>query len=115
MTKALAKLGYPVTGISGITINGITPAGRVKEVLVRHGAGEASVPAEKFRAAIGYSLVPSVFFETEMSGDELVLSGRGLGHGVGLCQWGAQEMARRGRDYRAILAHYYPGTALRKK
>ena len=39
-------------------------------------------------------------------------SGRGWGHGVGLCQVGAYGMARRGHDYRAILAHYYGGATL---
>ena len=39
-------------------------------------------------------------------------SGRGWGHGVGLCQVGAYGMARRGHDYRAILAHYYSGVTL---
>jgi len=59
--------------------------------------------------------VPSVFFEIELSGSEVVISGRGLGHGVGLCQWGAREMAQHGHDYKAILAHYYPGTRLAKR
>ena len=37
-------------------------------------------------------------------------SGRGWGHGVGLCQWGARGLAVQGADYRAILRFYYPGT-----
>ena len=42
------------------------------------------------------------------------LAGRGWGHGVGLCQIGAAVMATRGYNYREILAHYYPGTAINK-
>ncbi len=41
-------------------------------------------------------------------------SGRGWGHGVGLCQVGSYGMARRGHDYRAILGHYYGGARLHK-
>ena len=41
-----------------------------------------------------------------------VLSGGGWGHGVGMSQWGAFGQARKGRDYRTILAYYYPGTTL---
>ena len=41
-------------------------------------------------------------------------SGRGWGHGVGMCQVGAYGMARRGHDSRAILAHYYGGATLHK-
>lgn len=42
---------------------------------------------------------------------DVVIEGRGWGHGVGLSQHGARAMARHGHDRRAILAHYYPGTA----
>ena len=42
----------------------------------------------------------------------LVVSGRGFGHGIGMSQWGAYGLARRGADHNAILSHYYPGTQL---
>jgi stage II sporulation protein D len=58
--------------------------------------------------------LPSVFFEPALEGNEVVFSGRGLGHGVGLCQWGAKEIARHGFDFKSILSHYYPGTTLKK-
>lgn len=41
-----------------------------------------------------------------------ILSGRGWGHGVGLCQIGAAVMAAEGHDYRSILNHYFPGSRL---
>ena len=41
-----------------------------------------------------------------------VLAGGGWGHGVGMSQWGAYGQAKAGRDYRAILGHYFRGTAL---
>jgi stage II sporulation protein D len=41
-----------------------------------------------------------------------VVRGAGYGHGVGMSQYGAFGLAREGRDYRAILAHYYRGTDL---
>lgn len=115
IAASLGRLGYRLDGIRELSIDGITPAGRVKQVAIRHAGGVTLVPAEKFRGAIGYSAVPSVFFEIELSGSEVVISGRGLGHGVGLCQWGAREMAQLGHDYKAILAHYYPGTRLVKR
>ena len=43
-----------------------------------------------------------------------LISGRGWGHGVGMSQWGANGFARRGHDYRRILAHYYRGTTIGK-
>jgi len=40
------------------------------------------------------------------------LSGRGYGHGVGMCQCGAQGMARQGKTAREILLYYYPGSKI---
>jgi stage II sporulation protein D len=114
---ALRRKGYGLSGISEMSIDGITPAGRVRKVAFRCRRGTQSVSAETLRAAFGGLVLPSAFFELEMSNGEAVFSGRGKGHGVGLCQWGAQTMALRGRSFREILAYYYPGTRLvsRKK
>jgi stage II sporulation protein D len=43
---------------------------------------------------------------------ELIVTGKGWGHGVGMSQWGAYGYARHGWSWQRILAHYYPGTAL---
>ena len=42
----------------------------------------------------------------------LLIRGRGFGHGIGMSQWGAYALARRGASHNAILSHYYPGTQL---
>ena len=42
----------------------------------------------------------------------VTLSGQGWGHGVGMCQWGAMGMAKRGKDYRQILARYFVDTKI---
>jgi stage II sporulation protein D len=110
--NALRRKGYGVDDILDMDIEGITPAGRVKNVAIRHQGGKKLVPAELLRAAIGNTLIPSVFFELEMSAGDAVFSGRGNGHGVGMCQWGAKEMAEKGHDFKSILSHYYPGTSL---
>ena len=110
----LARQGYRLSGITGIEMDSITPAGRVRQVTIRHEGGTTFIPAETLRAAVGYSFLPSVFFEPALEGNEVVFSGRGLGHGVGLCQWGAKEMALRGVDFKSILSHYYPGTTLKR-
>jgi stage II sporulation protein D len=112
ITGVMRQLGFRLNEISGMSIGAITPAGRVKEVVVWSEGMTSTVPSETLRAALGNTEIPSVFFELELSDGEAVFSGRGSGHGVGLCQWGAKEMAQRGFDYRAILFHYYPGTVL---
>jgi stage II sporulation protein D len=49
----------------------------------------------------------SDFFSVKMEGGQVILDGRGYGHGVGLSQEGAMEMARKGYHYTAILNYYY--------
>ena len=49
----------------------------------------------------------SAFFSIGREGDAVVFTGRGFGHGVGLCQEGAMQMARTGQEFGAILHHYY--------
>ncbi len=51
----------------------------------------------------------STYFEVRDDGDAIMLCGKGYGHGVGLCQIGAMEMARRGYNYSQILHYYYRG------
>jgi stage II sporulation protein D len=63
--------------------------------------------------AAGFGAARSGQGEASRAGDPIfVISGRGWGHGVGMSQWGAHGFARRGNDYRRILAHYYRGTAI---
>jgi stage II sporulation protein D len=54
-------------------------------------------------------LLSSDRFTIELAGDRVVFHGRGHGHGVGLCQWGARGLALAGRSSTEILRHYYPG------
>lgn len=61
---------------------------------------------------LGWNAVPSNNFTAREQNGEVVLQGAGQGHGVGLCQRGARDMAERGADFREILAHYFPNTSL---
>jgi stage II sporulation protein D len=48
-------------------------------------------------------------FEVVIRGDKVMFSGRGFGHGVGLCQYCAKAFAERGEDWRTMLERFYPG------
>ena len=54
----------------------------------------------------------SSFFDAVVVGEEVILYGKGFGHGVGLCQEGAMQMAKKGYSYDQILRFYYPGARL---
>ncbi len=62
----------------------------------------------------GWGALPGNDFRAKQESGGWLVEGRNLGHGVGLCQYGAIGMASQGAGYRAILAHYYPNTALMK-
>ena len=51
--------------------------------------------------------------EIDAEGDKVLISGRGYGHGVGMSQWGANAMARRGHTYEEILKFYFTGVEVR--
>lgn len=71
--------------------------------------------AEDFRRALGREKerLASTWFMVEAKGGEWIFTGRGHGHGVGLCQHGAKFLAEtEGYSYESILRHYYPGVIL---
>jgi stage II sporulation protein D len=61
---------------------------------------------------IGWDRLKSNWYSLSVTGEGVSFTGRGLGHGVGLCQIGAEVMGEEGKSYREILAYYYPGTKL---
>ncbi|MAY73213.1 MAG: hypothetical protein CMJ31_00535 [Phycisphaerae bacterium] len=89
------------------------------------GGSTFRVSAEELRVALNTSTTghPNITRDTRMpSGDfqafnrgaSIEFRGRGFGHGVGLCQWGAFGQASAGKDWQAIVLHYYPGARLER-
>ena len=70
------------------------------------------IRANDFRSAVGANVIKSTLFTVVRSGHEFQFTGRGWGHGVGMCQWGARGMAQAGESWQEILAHYYPGAEI---
>jgi stage II sporulation protein D len=74
------------------------------------------VRADVFRdvlsRAFGFRAIRSTYFEIRRDGNAFAFSGRGFGHGVGLCQAGALARIRGGASLQQVLHHYYPGTTL---
>ncbi len=58
--------------------------------------------------------IKSLMFRIKVKGNSIIISGRGYGHGVGMCQYGAMEMAKENFNYQQILHHYYTGIRLAK-
>ncbi len=95
-----------------------TPSGRALKLAFREKPrGEPQlISASTLRFAIGrafgWNQVRSDLYEVETTRESVIFTGRGSGHGVGLCQAGAEEMAREAQSYQQILSFYYPGTSL---
>ena len=85
----------------------LTPSGYVDSLPV---CGQ-TVQGTALRKALG---LRSACFTVVCQSGTFSFTTRGYGHGVGMSQWGAKALAEQGADYRAILAHYYPGTELRR-
>jgi stage II sporulation protein D len=77
--------------------------------MISYRAGNFSLPFVQIRSDLG---LRSSFFSVRLEGDTVILSGRGYGHGAGLCQEGAMVMASRGFDFRKIIAFYYSGVSV---
>jgi stage II sporulation protein D len=91
-----------------------TTSGRAQTLVLQTSAGPRPLQAVELRQLLGYGRLPSLLFEVKVEGGTAVFRGKGSGHGVGLCQWGARARAARGDGYREILAHYYPGAEIRR-
>ena len=110
----LSAAGYNTSGLKEILPGTRNGSGRISEVILVTSAGKVTVPAPKFRMAIGSTVIKSTNFDMKTGSDSATFSGIGYGHGVGLCQWGTKQRAIDGFDYREILSYYYPGVKLSK-
>lgn len=121
--KALSKMKVDSGKIQSIEIVEKTEHNRATKLKIIGGNGEFFVDANKFRLAVGLN---STFFtikeERSMSKKlfrvsnpaAFSFSGGGWGHGLGMSQWGAKQMATDGKTYDEIIKHYYSGVIIDK-
>lgn len=112
LADRLRRGGVDVGNISAIEVPARTPSLRALVVTVRGSRGAAQLRGNDFRRLVGYDTLKSTLFAVAIDGTTARFSGRGYGHGVGLCQWGARRMAELGYSALQILEFYYPGAVL---
>jgi stage II sporulation protein D len=119
IARHLGEASLPV--VRGVAIGGRSVSGRVETLVFRTDRGTVTVTAPEIREALRDArdaILASTYFSLESPerrGNRVArvaLAGRGHGHGVGMCQWGAIGRARAGQSTRDILAHYYTGTTV---
>ncbi len=87
---------------------------RVVEVNIVHNNGTIVLTGNEFRLLFPAQKLKSTFFSAKMENGSLHIKGRGWGHGVGMCQWGARGRSEKGIKYGEILSYYYHGIKFQK-
>lgn len=99
---------------SAVTVASRRHSGRVK-LLKLSGSTRLLISASKFRLAVNRVMgekIRSDLYDVSERDGQFAFHGYGAGHGIGLCQKGADVMGMSGKSYREILAFYYPSTML---
>lgn len=106
--EGLVRAGYPVGRV--LTIQDLirSRTGRIFQIEVRHTRGTLVLEGRRFREAMGNDVIRSTDFQVREDGGAFTFVGRGSGHGVGMSQWGAKEMADLAYEAKDILKFYYP-------
>jgi stage II sporulation protein D len=124
VTRYLKSRGgsRPIGVALALRVESRTPSGRVGTLAIEGSEGETTLRGNAIRYALrvaGGELLNSTYFSVESTGSNrsgegrrFTLRGRGYGHGIGMCQWGAIGRARAGQDAVTILQTYYPGTSV---
>jgi len=110
--EKLNNYGIKCKDVSYIASGPRDKSGRVKMIKIRDTDGVREIPANEFRLALGGLMLKSTKFALKITRKGIIFRGRGWGHGVGMCQWGAFGMAKRGSSHRRILEFYYPGAKI---
>lgn len=122
--SALSKRIPGVGNIVSFQVVDKTRCGRIKSMQVVGDKGRKTVSGEALQTALNlrstlFSIVPQPVLEAskekaQTSPSTFQVVGRGFGHGLGLSQWGAYNLAQVGNNYQQILLHYYQNTTLAK-
>jgi len=87
---------------------------RISNITFNTKNGEIKFKGNEFRSKIGNTKIKSTLFNINLNNGKIVVTGKGYGHGVGMSQYGAVEMAKKGFDYKKIIDFYFPGTEIDK-
>ena len=110
LRRIAAKIGIKAENINEVYVENRTESHRVASIIFSNGKQSFRVDAAQFRKQAGYSNVQSLLFDTIPTSDGYRFQGTGNGHGVGLCQWAAKEMAEIGFRFDDILRYFYADT-----
>jgi stage II sporulation protein D len=112
LAEILRRNELSVGTVTAVEVTERTPSLRASQVAVHGSRGSVRLRGNDLRRLVGYDVLKSTLFAVAIDGDTARFAGRGYGHGVGLCQYGAKGMAEQGHAARQILEFFYPGASL---
>lgn len=115
ISRALTQVGNPATQPTALAVGKKDGHGRAVTLTVTQAGRRSEVSAPKFRVALGPDEMRSTLLtRIAVRGGSVGMEGRGFGHGVGMSQYGAFQMAKHGKKADAIIKHYYQGVSIQK-
>ncbi|HPO95281.1 MAG TPA: SpoIID/LytB domain-containing protein [Elusimicrobiales bacterium] len=110
----ISSSGHSALKIKDMKIYSKDRSGRAVKLLFKTDKGNIKLEAKDFRNHVGnFDMKSTLITNIIKMKNGFKITGKGWGHGVGLCQDGAREMADRGADYKKILNFYYPGSKIK--
>lgn len=114
LSALMLKSKFTIGSVEEISIIDRTESNRVNTLKLKGTTGDIIIKGKDLRALIGNEQIKSTNFTVSSISGGFTFEGFGWGHGVGLSQEGAREMANLGRTYKEILRHYYKDTKIKK-
>lgn len=112
LIKTLRSAGYKCSTIKNIEIIRTNKAGLADLVRITTSGKPITLNAKQVYRI--FKKNKSFLFDVAKKGSTFIFDGKGYGHHIGLCQWGARQMIAQGKTYKDVLTFYYPGTVLKR-
>jgi len=115
LSRALSAQTSSIGDIEAIALESLDPSGRARFWTFMGSQGTARLRSSEVRRLVGSRVLPSLLVtgvDMQPGATSATVSGGGLGHGVGFCQWGSRGLAQTGASATQILAYYFPGTSI---
>lgn len=116
LLKIIGDKQTGVKKIKSVSVYQKDKSGRALKIKIATDKGTVIIPAKDIREQTDPTKFKSTLIsKISSSAKSYKFSGKGYGHGAGMCQWGAREMALKGKNYKQILKYYYPGVTITNK
>lgn len=107
IVESLKKSGYNISDVTNMDVVETSKTGRMKKLKISTDKGNLFIDTGQLRMLVGSDTLKSTKFKVRPRGETFLFTGKGWGHGVGLCQDGAEGMAKEGYNYKQIISRYY--------